>query len=401
MNFKRRTLNVVFIVITLLFSTPKALGQGLIWENVKYLGGFTLPHVPNDPISNFSYAAGAFAISEDGNSVFIVGHTRDQAIAELNIPEFTGRSNIKDMKRASFKQGFSKLFTKVRDRNSQKINRITGMKIIEGQLFVNAMTYYDGGSDNTHTTLILRTPDDLEASKVAGFFETRGAAHTTGWISPVPKQYQMALKSEYLVGNASNFPITSRSSVGPSLFTFNPFGVLDKSINSGMIITETVLDFSLKHPMHADLYNEKKSNDIWTITSKAFVGFISQTEEYIVVGTSAGHKRGLGYKIKQLNGRLCGGPCPLDPKDEYNYFWIWEMDRLIKPDDAMTSSHNIQPSRYGNLILPHLNGLVIGGYFDSARNRLYLLESNADRKSKYVILPVMRIYQLPPLQSAK
>ena len=100
--------------------------------------------------------------------------------------------------------------------------------------------------------------------------------------------------------------------------------VLNSEEKSGLILTDSLMDFSLKHPIVPDQYNKSLKNNLWTELSAAHYGFIiPNTSSYLVIGKSGGHNSGIGYKITQDNGRECGGPCSVKAGDSYNYFWFF------------------------------------------------------------------------------
>jgi hypothetical protein len=405
-NFQKtitNTLVVTFLLTLIPVSFAEAeedllpLGSDV---NFEYQGAFRLP-VKKYGSSRLSYLNGNFAINESNNSFFIAGHQHHQAIAEFTIPELKKETKSAKLNLSEILQSFqSILLNKKRLKNPQKINRITGMEVIEGELFVNGVEYYDAKADNTHTTFIIRDISDLSNSKVDGFFSLQGAVHAAGWLSKMPNKWQHEFKASYIHGFASNLPVNVRSSMGPSAFTsgVDAFSGIDES--GGLIPTQTLMNYSVKKPLQKDLYNKSKKNSMWTEVSHAVYGFIvPNSNKYLVLGSSGGHDSGLGYKITQKNGKVCGGPCAYDPIDYYDYFWMYDVEDLLKSSDKKISPSSIKPSSYNKLSLPiakDINGRnLIASDFDFKNNKLYLLLENADRsQNKYEVGAVMLVYKL-------
>ena len=364
-------------------------------QSVEYIGGFRLP-LSTKGVSRIAYSQGVIALRPSKNSFFIIGHAQHQAVAEFEIPPINTSKKISEWPFAKFKQPFSTLFPRASSGNPQKINRVTGMKEIEGQLVVNGMEFYDADANVRDTTLIVREPDNLGKSEIDGFFQLQGAAHAAGWISKIPKVWQKALDSEYLVGNASTLAIDSRLSIGPSAFTAHFWGILNGEDKSGLILTTDLMDFSLKHPIVEDQYNESLKNNLWTELSSAHYGFIIPgTSSYFVIGGSGGHNSGIGYKITQDNGRKCGGPCSLKAGDSYNYFWLFDVDDFLSVKTSEKLPYQILPYQYDVFDTSNTNPSIIGADYDIENKLLYVVFANEDKfQSEYEAAPVIRVYKI-------
>ena len=364
-------------------------------ETVEYVGGFRIP-LSTKGESRIAYSQGVFALRPNKNAFFIVGHAHHQAIAELEIPELSKSKTISDWNFATFNQPFSLIIPRASSGNPQKINRITGMKEIEEQLIVNGMEYYDGDANVRDTTLIVREADHLERSKIDGFFQLQGAAHASGWISEIPALWRKELNSEYLVGNASALPINSRLSIGPTAFTAHFFGVLNGEEKSGLILTNSLMDFSLKHPIAPDQYNKSLKNNLWTELSAAHYGFIiPNTSSYLVVGKSGGHNSGIGYKITQDNGRLCGGPCSVKAGDNYNYFWLFDVADFVSVKAGEKQPYQPRPYQFGFFDTVNTSSYIIGADYHKDTGLLYVVYSGEDKyQSQYEAAPVVRVYKI-------
>jgi hypothetical protein len=368
--------------------------------NFEYLGAFRFP-TKTQGSSRMAYTNGAFTISADGKSIFVAGHEQLQSIAEFSIPELRQSNDPSNLLIAKHIQPFSAfLRNSNRLKNPQKLDRITGMEVIEGELFVNAVERYDAPGDNKHTTFIVRKANDLAKSKVDGFFSLKGYAHSAGWIAKLPKKWREIFSATYLNGYAANYSINSRLSMGPTAFVSNidAFAGIDEP--NGLIPTRTLMNYSIKRPMIKDLYNKSGNNKIWTEVSNAYYGFILPDDDYyFVIGNSGGHDSKIGYKAKQINGNKCGGPCPFDPKDYYNFYWVFDVNDFVAVQDRKKKPYELLPIKYGKLQLPfapkNKTKNIIGADFDITNNILYIMLADVDSsQSKYEKAPAMLAYKI-------
>ncbi|MFT5297585.1 MAG: hypothetical protein ACI9YH_003620 [Colwellia sp.] len=408
MKIIRQGKKTTYIVscILIFFSSFHAVGKGMDISalntnlaeqgvGLEFAGAFRV-NLKAEGDSRSAYAQGTFALSEDSRTFYMVGHVRHQAIAQYAIPKIVKSQNIKDLKITnSAIQPYTKVLHRAQTGNKQNLNRITGLKMIEGELFLNAVEYYDANTNATNTTAVIRDPNNLSKSKVDGFFELNGAAHSAGWISKLPKEWKKKLDATYLTGFANNYPIVTRSSIGPSAFVYYLDNIAQTDLKKGLIPSTPILDYSMDFPLH-----KRDKNNLWTDVSQAMYGFvIPDTDFYLVIGQSGGHESGIGYKITQNTGRLCGGPCPHDQYDVYHYYWIWDMNDLLKVKQNKLKPHHPKPIHYGEITLPFqpTRGIyeIAGANFDEKQNKLYMLISSADRlQSKYEGAPVMAVFDL-------
>jgi hypothetical protein len=391
-----------FFLISILLCLPisaQATGDfslGLL----KYEGAMRIP-LFNWGISRMAYANGTFAVSEDERSFYVVGHNHHQAIAEFEINEFLDRDYLDELPLALTNgQPFQEILTRAPSGNDQRLDKITGIGLVEGALVVNAAKWYDGAGDNNDTTLIFSDANDISGSDVTGFLKLQDRVHAAGWITKIPNRLQERLGGDLIFGYASNLSINSRSSMGPSAFVVDSKNLMSTE-TQGSVETRALMDFSVVNPLAEDRYNEGGNNDLWTEVSTAQTGFIVPgTNTYAVFGTSGGHASGIGYKITQDNGNLCGGPCPYESGDYYNYYWLFDVEDFISVTQGEMLPHQIRPYDYGVFDLPFddWNGKVntiSGAYHHFESNSLYLMLGKVDdSQSRYETAPLMLKFQI-------
>ena len=374
---------------------------------LSYHGAFRLP-AQTFGSSSLNYSEGAIAYNSDRHSIFIVGHSHHQAIAEFAIPDLVNSETLDDLNMAgSPLQEFVTILDRTDDGNPQNLNRVGGLQYLSGDpavLIVNAFEYYDAPGDNSQSTLMIRNCSDLANSAVDGFMRFEGGAgHTSGWISPIPTNWQSSLGGTHITGQSSGQPIISRFSVGPSAFSFDIEALL--SGNSEPVPTTKLLDFSLQNPLHQDLSNSDLSNKLWTHLSRATYGFvIPGTRSYLTIGYSGGHESGVCYKCTQDNGNLCGGYCPPIAADRYQFYWLWDLQDLLAVKEETMVAHEVRPYDSGELKTPFQNGTqqIGGASFDPDSGLLYLSIQKADRsQGTYSNPPIILAYQFDQTSSTE
>lgn len=378
----------ITVILTNVCARVPALGAAelplLHLSDIHYQGAFRLP-ASTFGSSSLNYSQGPLEYNAANHSIFIVGHTYEQSIAEFGVPKVVNSAVLGDLHMASAPlQGFTPILDRAVGGNPQGLDRIGGMELVDtggsAQLIINAYEYYDAPADNTHTTLAARNSANLSGSAMAGYFAFQGGAgHTSGWISPVPQQWQAKLGGDYITGQSSGIPIIGRSSVGPSAFAFLMSDLTGGGQVPSPVPTRKLLDFSLDHPLHTDLSNTSGTNDIWTHLSRAVYGFIVPgTRTYLTIGNSGGHASGVCYKCTQNNGYTCGGYCANDAEDYAHYYWLWDVNDLVAVKNGTKSSFNIRPYEYGEFPTPFATDSFGGGTFDPASGTLYLTVQGAD-----------------------
>lgn len=349
-------------------------------------------------VSSTNYAVGTLGYNPANNSLFIAGHAQHNAIAEFDIPTPSMKTVVKELPEVSTpRQDFVKILDRPSGGNPDKLDRITGMLVVSGKLIVNAETWYDAPGDNKDTTMVIQDASKLATSKVDGYYQLAGAARAGGYMFPVPSAWQQALGGEYATGWSSVYSIISRYSIGPSLFIFDPSAMLAGS-STMAVPTKALQDFPFADKKHLDprgLETKQGSAcDLWNHLSRAVYGVILPgTKTFAVFGSSGGVDTGIGYKITQDNGNLCGGYCSYAHKDNYNYYWLFDVDEIL----AAKAPHEPRPYAHGRWSVPFDGGHqheIIGGTLDPGSGTLYLALGGAGQVGNYDRPPLILTYQL-------
>lgn len=362
--------------------------------DIRYQGAF---RVLAGGESSSNYAVGALAYNPVAQSIFMAGHDHHGAIAEFAVPKVLSfEEKASHIVKARVVQNYVRVLGKKDIGNNT--NKITGMLFYDGQLLVNSEIWYDGSGQNKDNLQVISDANNLNSAHYKGMLQLSGGAKAAGYMSAIPAQWQSALGGAYLTGWASNYSITSRYSQGPSLYVFNPSDAIQANVNTNRTIaTQVKMVFPLQRGKvlaeGGDQYKDIVS-PIWSALAGARFGFIVPNSSiFMVIGRQGGIHGGIGYKIVQDNGRLCGGGCAKQSRDTYNYFWLFDMNDIIEASEP----HNIKPFSYGKWSHPYDMGgshKIIGGTFDSRNNRLFLSLANAARTGQYDRPPLILSYEI-------
>jgi len=414
-----------YAVVSTVYAQPTSLPLFQI-EDLDYQGAFRIPSGDFGESAS-DYSTGTIAYNKDNGSLFLSGHVIFGTVGEFSIPALVNSTDLTALNEASVLQNFRQILNETSNGNPQNIDEISGMAYINNRLYVNAVEWYDAPANNTHTTLIIENPSNIQNSAITGYYSLEGAAHTAGWFSPVPPEWQALIGETYLTGNSSKFSINGRLPIGITAFGFNPADIVGAP--SGTIATTTLLDYSLSTPLHAD-YNAYDipnfnvltlngdnsfaghtvadanivvgQNNIWTEVSQASFGMIIPgTRTYFTIGSSGGHNSGIGYKPTQSNGNQCGGPCPYDANDYYNYYWLWDTNDLIAVKNGTINPYDVRPYDYGVFNAPFQEDYItqspefhsiVGGTFDETNQVMYLSIYDGASTGQFAKVPVIAAY---------
>lgn len=365
-------------------------------EQLEYQGAFRLP-ANTIGESDVNWANGTLAYNHRNHSIFFVGHNQQQAIAEFSIPELSKATDVSQLNTASVIQGFVRIFNRVTS-NPDGQDRITGMYYDYGRLIINTIKYYDAEAKAKNTTLVISDSSNLKDIENLEFYQLEYGAKASGWISAIPQEWRPKLNADLIVGNGNGRPINGRLSIGPSALTVNIRNIVNADLNAGKISLTPLQLFSIESPLSNDLLNKSLTNKTLTELSRPIYGFIvPKTRTYMVLGSSGGHRSGIGYKLQRKNG-VCPGFCSNDPNDSTNYYWLWDLRDWDKVIAGLKKPHEIKPYESGALNTTFNNGKfnpIIGATFDNFNNTILLTLGGADEHAgKYKNPPLILIYSI-------
>jgi hypothetical protein len=361
---------------------------------IEYLGAF---RVIADGESSSDYAVGTIGFNPDNNSIFMAGHSRDNAIAEFEIPsELSFETVASEIPEAAVLQKYFKILDK-RDIGNTT-NKIDGILYYNQNLLVSSEIWYDGPANNRDNLQVFTNAQDISSSSYKGMLQVEGAAKAAGYMFKVPSELTEQLGAEYMIGWASNYSRRTRYSQGPSMYRFNPQDAIDAVPTlERKIEAKPLMVFPYGEGTELnDRYVDPSTNlsPLWGVLARAKYGFIIPgTTYFLAVGQHSGLHSGVGYKITQDNGRLCGGECSYESEDIYNYFWMFDVNDMLEAEDPW----QVSPISYGKWSHPYDRGGsrgILGGTYDDVNSILYLTLDKAGQVGEYDRPPLILSYQI-------
>lgn len=382
-----------------------------------YLGAFRLPaeHAGGIPGDNFfNCTKPVIGMGTSAGHLYVTGSDLGgtmevRTLAEIGIPALIDDDDLNALNIAALTQPFANLLDDVPvDGNAWTQGRvITGLyrEPNSGRVAVNVTAYYDTGiPPNSDTTLVLNQGSAIGVGGgKRGYFKMTGGARSSGWISPIPAEFQgpLALNGTHLFGNSDGYGINGRASIGPSAFVYDLASITGATppANGSTIAAQAVIDYPFDQPL-TPIDDLTEPGQIWTVLSNANYGFIVPgTRTYLAIGKSGGHASGSSYGVPPWGGH--SGFHPNDQSDTGNRYWAFRVDDMIAARHGQLSPHQVRPYAHGNLplrfqgqqLVGHLHS-VAGAAFDQASGRLYIALSFAD-DSRGDRLPLIVAYGLP------
>jgi hypothetical protein len=93
-------------------------------------------------------------------------------------------------------------------------------------------------------------------------------------------------------------------------------------------------------------------------------------------------------------------------KDNYHYYWLWDVNDLARVRAGEMQPHAVRPYEYGIFRTPFAgsSNCLGGGASDASTGRIYLTAQQADRQQgTYANPPIVMAYQaiVPPPPQVK
>lgn len=363
---------------------PKGLTEHL---NIEYLGSFKA-YARGE--SNSHHVNGTLAINKDNNSIYMAGRESDDAIAEFAIPSNLSIDNdVTKIVGADPIQEYVRLLDGARNNNT-----ITGMAVVDGQLWVNSEVRYDASGNNQEALQVLN-PNDIKNSDLNVFNRVQGDAKIAGWISEIPESAQSVLGGKWLMGNAANNSINLRYSHGPSLAIFNPSSLQDKVLPTNQKMVFPYSDDGSTHiTPKADDTADDNPNSLWNVLSKAVYGFVVPNSNiYMVIGTNSGYNSAIIYKDDIRYPEIkADGSIAVDKKDNKNFYWLFDIRDIANADKP----HDVRPFNYGQWSHPFDKGSanVGGATYDNQTQTLYVSLKGAAKMERFDFPPMINVYKV-------
>jgi hypothetical protein len=356
--------------------------------DLDYIGAFRVPQgkIGNVGQATFGYGGTAPAYNPTNNSLFLVGHDYDQAIAEISIPEIIDTNQISNLRTASLLQPFSAVRSRIPDFTLSGETKIGGLQVVDNQLVGTFYEYYDANGDAVDSHFKLDSLN-LASANVSGLYQVGnyGGGFVGGYMTPIPEEWQAELGAPYLTGQAA-LSIISRTSVGPAAFGFDP-----AQLGSATAPATNLVSYPLAHPLRP----ETSTNPLFNLTSR-ITGVVMppNTSSVIFFGSHGTGEYCYGTEVE------CNDPVKESKGTHsvgglYEYqAWAYDVHDLIDVKNGLKESWQIQPYDVWTFDLP-MGGArkEIGGVaFDSQSGRIYVSQQLVDGNGNY---PIINVFQLP------
>jgi hypothetical protein len=349
--------------------------------DMQYLGAFKVPH-GDLGASTFEYGGTAVAFNPKNNSLFVVGHDWDQAIAEIAIPAVkTGP--LDSLSTGPMLQPFTRVLNRTPQNPLEYGGKVGGLMLHGDKLVGTAFEYYDADMNATASHFTLSS-QNLASAEIDGLFEVGdlGGGFVGGYMAPVPAEWQSALGATHVTGQAG-IPIISRTSAGPAIFGFDPNQLGPQRSPAASLV---------HYPLSTPLADVESQNPYFNTTTEITgVAFPEGTDSVLFVGS---HGTGPWWYGEPTEGdfhdpyRADKGPHAPD----YVYqVWAYNANDLKAVRDGEMQPWQVRPYDVWQLDLPYPEGSKhIGGMaYDPATNRLYVSQQYGNQ-----MYPVIHVYQV-------
>jgi hypothetical protein len=351
-----------------------------------YVGAFRVP-AGGSGGNTFSYGGSAITYNPAGPSLIMVGHKHHQKTAEISIPRIKTGATPSDLDRARLLQPFVDTTAGLRrnvnpgDPNDQIVG---GNLLIEGKLFVNVYSSYDGEGTQDSSMFVTDWPIG-STQRPAGPYRIGADSHTTAaYMTLVPDEWQAALGGSALVGNCCR-SIIGFQSHGPAISVFEPRLLGEKpQLKASQI---------LFYPARFALGGKPSSaGPLFNLTTRVEgVVFPAGTRSVLFFG-----KHGIG-EYCYGEAKECSDPAMVyKGTHAYPYVyqvWAYDANELLDVRNGRRQSYDVEPYSTWTFNLPFEtdNTHSIGGVaYDAANGRLFLSQLAADKNAT----PLVHVFRI-------
>lgn len=382
-------LGLALLLITASLDARVSPGGTLVGAtDLLYQGAFRVPAGTHGS-SSFEYGGTALAFNAARGSLFIVGHSHHQNVAEISVPAVRTATDLSALDTAAILQPF----TDATEGTLAKIGAgdilLGGLLPYDGRLYVSAYIFYDASKSQTLSHFVSST--DLKAQgDVQGPFRvgTNPAGFHSGYFGVVPAAWRTALGGPVLNGNCC-LSIISRTSYGPAAFAIDPATIGMKAHGSAIPL--------LYYPSSDPLLERGDHGDGWSNTSELFNGTTEIKGLVFPEGT-----RSVLFFGRQGVGPFCYGESAdcKDPAETYKgthaypyryQVWAYDANDLTAVKNGSRRPWSVRPYAVWTFSLPFAEGhaRINGAAYDPASGRIFLSQAHGDRPR-----PVIHVFTI-------
>ncbi|MFO7303787.1 MAG: hypothetical protein DIU54_015385, partial [Acidobacteriota bacterium] len=333
-------------------------------QDLVYEGSFTFTNARStcsQGTYDFAYVQGATAFNPANNSLFVVGHSYCQHVAEWRVPSLGGVAPL--LQNPVDPTGGRLQQINPQDPNSKAIG---GLLVVGDRLVVSGFSTYDGSGSAVASHFVRSTT--LGAGGTTGPFRVgdRNPAFYAGYMGRIPSAWQSAFGGDTLTGQCC-LSIITRTSFGPSVSVVNSADLV-----AGRNPTPATMLVGYPEG-HTTLGGGDRQSNVFSLTSRVTgVVFPENTASVLFFG-----RHGTGpYCYGE--GSACG-----DPEDNSKgthaypyvpYVWAYRASDLADVKAGRKQPWDVTP--YATFRLPsQIRSAHIGGAaYDPATGRIFVLE---------------------------
>jgi hypothetical protein len=364
---------------------PETKGFTLRLGGFEYIGAFRVPFGTIGD-SSFSYGGTALAYNPKKDTLFVVGHDHQQAVAEIDIPEPLNTIRIENLNTAAVVQQFTNIKSRIPRFSLEGNTKIGGLLVVDDALVGSIYEYYDADANAVDSHFKLSSLD-LANAKVTGLFPVGeiGGGFVGGYMATVPEEWRGRLGFSHLTGQAA-LAIIGRTSAGPAAFGFNPEQLAPKAAAATPFVY---------YPLAKPLAKEDVQNPLFNTTTEIKgIAFPDGTDSVLFFGS---HGVGPWYYGTETEGQTDPARQGKGPH-AYPYVyqvWVYAAEDLLAVKSQIKQPWEIKPQDVWTFDLPFSElGKRIGGVaFDQRTKRLFLSQLHADAVG-YDLNPIIHVFRL-------
>lgn len=366
--------------------------------DLTYIGGF---RVPAQTVNGDHFQFGGRQLTfNPANNSLIIG-SRAGRVAEVSIPAAINTSNPNAMNFASYLQAFwDPTEGHLKDILTDGVN-LDGLLVINDRLIGTASVFYD--ADNlqriSHYSRSLRL-DEQSFSGWSAVWDAPKTGFVSGQMSVVPPEWRSLLGGDAITGQCC-IPIVTRTSWGPSAFSFNP-----SQIGQPLVPASPLLYYTKDH---ATLGRWEDQNPTYgQLTFMGGVAIIAQTRTVLFFGRNGMGEScyGNGTSDPSLHGTMapdgahyCYDPTSSDKGGHaypYRYqIWAYDLNDFVAVKNGVKQPWEVTPYGVWPLELPTPETTMrLGGVgYDPVNQLLYVSQMYADTDG-YASRPLVHVIQI-------
>lgn len=377
---------------------PTTSAALLTRDDIVYEGAFRVPATENG--DTFSYG-GRHLAYKPATGTLLVGSRRGN-VAELTIPKPQKASRAEELPVAAYVAPFrDPAEGRIRDLAEDGAS-LDSLLIYNGRLYGTGLIYYDATNAQRLThfsrSLDLSRTEDVRLQRVG---DEGRAGFVAGYMATVPAEWRAALGGPAVTGQCC-IPIVSRTSWGPSLFSWDP---ADLSRHDEVRVTPLLY----YDDRHHTLGPWEGSNERYGGTTEmAGVAVIGGTRTVLFAGRNGtgpfcyGDGTADESKAREHNSgseRLCLDPVSADKGPHaYPYrlqFWAYDINDLAAVRSGKKDPWQVVPYAVWPFELPidephkRLGSMT----FDEAGRRLFISQLQGERDG-YEYRPVIHVFRI-------